>query len=298
MTDQIEKQALSVILIVDDEPGNIRILVELLRPYYTTRVAVNGETALRIATSDNPPDLVLLDIMMPGMDGYEVCRRLKADPCTQHIPVIFITAKDSEEDQITGFETGAVDYVTKPFSPVIVKARVKTHVELKKLREFYESLSLRDGLTCIANRRRFDEYLSATWNLAKRESSPLSLVLIDIDHFKFFNDNYGHKDGDACLIRVAQTLGASLRRSVDLMARYGGEEFGCILPNTTLDGAMAMAERFRECILALQIPHAGSPTADYLTISQGVATVIPSSDSSPDNLIKAADAALYRSKTT
>ncbi|MBF0551314.1 MAG: response regulator [Deltaproteobacteria bacterium] len=140
-SDQIEKQTLSIVLIVDDEPGNIRILVELLRPYYTTRVAVNGETALRIATSDNPPDLVLLDIIMPGMDGYEVCRKLKADPGTQHIPVIFITAKDREEDQITGFETGAVDYVTKPFSPEIIKARVKTHVELKKLREFYESLS-------------------------------------------------------------------------------------------------------------------------------------------------------------
>lgn len=297
MTDQIEKQALSVVLIVDDEPGNIRILVELLRPYYTTRVATNGETALRIAMSENPPDLVLLDIMMPGMDGYEVCRKLKADPCTQHIPVIFITAKDSEEDQITGFETGAVDYVTKPFSPVIVKARVKTHVELKKFREFYESLSLRDGLTCIANRRRFDEYLTATWNLARRESSPLSLILIDIDYFKLFNDNYGHKEGDACLIRVAQTLAASLRRSVDLMARYGGEEFGCILPNTTLDGATAMAEKFREGILALQIPHASSPTADYLTISQGVATMIPSSDTSPDILIKAADEALYRAKT-
>ncbi|MBF0496562.1 MAG: diguanylate cyclase [Deltaproteobacteria bacterium] len=296
MNDQIEKQALSVVLIVDDEPGNIRILVELLRPYYTTRVAVNGETALRIATSDNPPDLILLDIMMPGMDGYEVCRRLKADPYTQHIPVIFITAKDSEEDQITGFETGAVDYVTKPFSPVIVKARVKTHVELKKFREFYEGLSLRDGLTCIANRRRFDEYLNATWNMSRRESSPLSLILIDIDHFKLFNDNYGHKAGDACLIQVAQALAASLRRSVDLMARYGGEEFACILPNTTLDGATSLAEKFREGIMSLQISHAYSPTANYLTISQGAATMIPSSDTSPDILIKAADAALYRSK--
>ncbi|MBF0549936.1 MAG: diguanylate cyclase [Deltaproteobacteria bacterium] len=285
------------VLIVDDEPGNAKILVELLRPSYTVRVAVDGAKALQVARSDIPPDLILLDVVMPGMDGYEVCQELKADPRTQDIPIIFITAKDSEQDQIKGFNIGAVDYITKPFSPVVVEARVKTHVELKIKSELLKKLSLRDGLTGIANRRRFDEYLTYVWDFSKRESLPLSLILIDIDHFKLFNDNYGHLAGDACLVQVAQTLDNSIKRKTDLAARYGGEEFGCILPHTNSDGALALANNMSDNLRLLSIPHVHSGTCSWLTISQGVATVVPTRDTRPDTLIKVADEALYRAKS-
>jgi diguanylate cyclase (GGDEF)-like protein len=286
------------LLIVDDEPGDIKILNELFNSDYKIRVANNGEKALQIALSDDHPDLILLDIMMPGIDGYEVCRKLRADSRTKNIPVIFVTARCDEEDETKGLRMGAVDYVTKPFSPDIVKARVQTHAELKKHRDFLESLSLQDGLTGIANRRRFDEYLVTTWDFATRESSPLSLILIDVDHFKLFNDNYSHQAGDDCLKVIAQALAATLRRKIDLVARYGGEEFACILPKTPLHVAVTIAELFQENILALQIPHAYSSTGSYITISQGVATVMPKKDLSSGMLIKAADNSLYKSKAT
>ncbi|MBF0475714.1 MAG: PleD family two-component system response regulator [Deltaproteobacteria bacterium] len=295
MIEQSQKQN---ILIVDDEPANIKILTELLGSKFTIRAATNGEKALKIVGSDKPPDLILLDVMMPGIDGYAVCQRLKADPTTQNIPVIFITSKDSEEDQVKGFKAGAVDYIMKPFSPVVVEARVQTHVELKIQREFLNELSFRDGLTGIANRRRFNDYLSTVWDFAVREASPMSLILIDIDHFKSYNDHYGHQAGDTCLIQVAQAMEASLPRKVDLIARYGGEEFGCILPKTDLDAAFLIAERFNDSILALQIPHTPSTTCSCVSISQGVASTIPSKDSSPDDLLKMADQALYQAKQT
>ncbi|MBF0508478.1 MAG: PleD family two-component system response regulator [Deltaproteobacteria bacterium] len=295
MAEQSQKQN---ILIVDDEPGNIKVLTELLSSKFTIRAATNGEKALKIVGSDKPPDLILLDVMMPGIDGYAVCQRLKADPTTRNIPVIFITSKDSEEDQVKGFKAGAVDYIMKPFSPVVVEARVQTHVELKIQRELLKELSFRDGLTGIANRRRFDDYLKTVWNFAGREASPTSLILIDLDHFKSYNDNYGHQAGDTCLIRVAQAMEASLPRKVDLIARYGGEEFGCILPKTDLDAAFLIAERFRDSILALQMPHAVSSACSCVSISQGVASTIPSKDASPDDLLKMADQALYQAKQT
>lgn len=285
------------ILIVEDSPENITVLGALLRLDYTVRVATNGEKALKIVESDNPPDLILLDVMMPGMDGYEVCRRLKANSHTQNIPVIFITAKCSEEDEVKGFEMGAVDYVTKPFNPVTIRVRVRTHVELKRCRDFLINTSYYDGLTAIANRRRFDEYYAAIWSLSTRGSlPPLSLILIDIDNFKLFNDNYGHQEGDACLIRIAQRISTSIKRKTDLFARYGGEEFICVLPGTNIESAVMIAEEIRANILSLQIPHANSSTGSYLTVSQGVATVFPTMELSPKVLIMAADESLYTAK--
>ncbi|MBF0345164.1 MAG: PleD family two-component system response regulator [Nitrospirae bacterium] len=284
------------LLIVDDEPSNVKILNELLRADYDIRVATSGERALKITLSDTPPDLVLLDIMMPGIDGYKVCKRLKADPVTQDIPVIFITSKVDEQDELKGFEAGAVDYVTKPFRPVVVKARVRTHVALKIKSELLKNLSLSDGLTGIANRRRFDEYIGMIWNYSIRESLPLSLIMIDIDHFKLYNDNYGHQSGDSCLIQVAGCLVSSINRKIDIVARYGGEEFACILPHTHIDGAVSVAKKFHNEILALQIPHIRSSVNNRVSISQGIATLIPSNYSLPETLIKMADQALYKAK--
>ncbi len=286
----------SLLLIVDDEPYNVKILNELLRSDYNIRVATNGERALEIAMSDNPPDLILLDIMMPGIDGYEVCERLKAAPNTHDIPVIFITSKTDANDEIRGFEVGAVDYVTKPFRPIVVQARVRTHIDLKNKSELLRNLSLRDGLTGVANRRRFNDYMTISWNCGCRDSSPLSIILIDIDHFKLYNDTYGHQDGDLCLIKVAKTLEASIRRKIDILARYGGEEFGCILPKTDSEGACNIALQFQNAILNLKIPHSASSTHSYVSISQGISTVIPSENRSAEELIKMADQALYRAK--
>jgi len=294
MTEHAQQVTL---LIVDDTPDNIKMLLELFRHNYRILIANSGDKARRILSAHDLPDLILLDVIMPGIDGYDLCKQIKSDPRTRHIPIIFITGKTREEDQVRGFEAGAVDYVCKPFSPVIVKARVQTHVELKKQREFLESLSFRDGLTGIFNRRRYDEYLKETWDVARKDVSPLSIILIDIDHFKLFNDHYGHQEGDECLKKVAAALASSLKRKIDLVARYGGEEFACILPKTSLDGAMKIAEEFQNNVMSLHVPHAFSATSRWVTISQGVSAMIPDGKSSCDLLAKFADEALYRSKT-
>lgn len=282
------------ILIVDDEKVNITVLVALLEDQYDMLVAKDGEQALKRANSDTPPDLILLDVIMPGMDGYTVCETLKADPKTANIPVIFITVKSTEEEETRGFGLGAVDYISKPFSPAITKARVATHIELKQQRDILEQLNTTDGLTGIANRRRFDDYLDQCLKTAARTDSPMSLLLMDIDHFKPYNDNYGHQAGDDCLRQVAQALAASSTRTIDLIARYGGEEFAAILPGTDMDGALVVAENMRRNIEALALPHAHSGTAAHVTLSIGIAT--DSMDGPPLDLVKLADEALYRSK--
>lgn len=292
--DDLSKQ--QTILIVDDAKTNINILAELLKPDFRIRAATNGEKALEIAFSVNPPDLILLDVLMPGIDGYEVCKRMKASSQTKNIPVIFITGKVTEEDEIYGFNLGAVDYITKPFSPVIVKARVNMHAELKRHRDYLEGISYLDGLTGIPNRRRFNEYLSFACDFSHREEVPVSMVMMDIDHFKLFNDHYGHQEGDSCLIQIAQALSGIIVERTDLVARYGGEEFACILPNRTEEEALEIAQKLRRAVLDLRIPHETSRVEPIVTISLGVATVIPSADKTCKDLIKAADEALYRSK--
>jgi diguanylate cyclase (GGDEF)-like protein len=293
MSEEIRKQR---ILIVDDAPENIRILAQALKSDYKTTFATAGDQAIKFAISEDPPDLILLDIMMPEMDGYEVCRRLKAEHKTKNIPVIFITAMNQEEDETKGLEIGAVDYITKPFSMAIVKARVRTHLELKRHRDILENLSSLDGLTAILNRRRFDEVLQTEWRHCQREGSPLSLVMIDIDYFKNFNDKRGHQAGDDCLKRVAKTLADSVRRPMDIVARYGGEEFAAILPKTDRDGSIFVAEIMRNNIEALNISHPDSSVSDYVTISLGSATVVPDNRLSSDILVKAADDALFQAK--
>ncbi|MGL1931487.1 MAG: diguanylate cyclase [Desulfotalea sp.] len=286
----------STILVVDDQPANIMVLGEALKDEYQVKLATSGLKAIEIASSDDPPDLILLDIIMPGIDGYQVCKLLKDDMKTNQIPVIFITAKDQEEDETKGLEYGAVDYITKPFSIPIVKARVKTHLELKKHRDLLEDLSTLDGLTGIPNRRKFDEYLDSEWKRAVRDNSPLTVIMIDIDNFKLFNDNYGHGVGDDCLKKVAKKLSLSGKRPADFVARYGGEEFSCIIPNTNVEKAEELAEVMRKNIEQLNIPHEFSPTSDRVTISLGVATKIPTISKSFEQLVKSADEALYKAK--
>jgi diguanylate cyclase (GGDEF)-like protein len=283
------------ILIVDDERVNIEVLGETLSSDYEILVATSGPEALKIAF-EQIPDLILLDIVIPDMDGYEVCARLKADSRTRAVPIIFITAMNQELDEAKGLTAGAIDYITKPIRPLTVKARVNNHMELKRYQDFLEDLSTTDGLTGIPNRRKFDEFLQREWGRALRNQTPISLVLIDIDFFKAYNDHYSHLAGDDCLRLLARTIASSVRRPTDLVARYGGEEFTCLLPEVDSEGADWVAKQILERVDNLKIPHTYSAAADHVTVSMGVATMIPKTGENATVLIQKADDLLYEAK--
>jgi diguanylate cyclase (GGDEF)-like protein len=283
------------ILIVDDQPTNIEVLSSILGDDNDILFATNGNDALEVARNQ-APDLILLDVVMPGMDGYEVCRRLKDDEKTRDIPVIFATSMDQEEDESKGLCIGAIDYVTKPLRASIVKSRIHNHLELKSYRDSLKMLSAIDGLTGIPNRRCFDETLESEWKRARRSQSPLSLLMLDIDFFKAYNDHYGHLEGDNCLRLVARGLASVVRRPADLAARFGGEEFALLLPETYSEGALWTTNRIQEKIRLLEIPHEYSSVSKYVTLSIGAATIIPTDTQIPSDLIKAADTMLYEAK--
>ncbi|MDF1613680.1 PleD family two-component system response regulator [Desulfurivibrio dismutans] len=292
MTDNQDQ---ATILAVDDSPMNIQILHEILHPTHRVLFATNGADALEVA-AESLPDLILLDIMMPEMDGYEVCRRLKEDPRTRRIPVIFVTALSENEDEAKGLDLGAIDYLTKPVNRAVVLARVMNHLELKRYQDFLQNMAMLDGLTGIANRRNFDQALEREWKRAQRHAQPLSLLMLDVDFFKPYNDNYGHAQGDECLRQLAQAMSAATTRPTDLTARYGGEEFVCLLPETDRKGALALGEKIRAAVADLNLPHAYSKAAEHITISVGAASLTPSADTTPEQLQKTADQALYRAK--
>jgi diguanylate cyclase (GGDEF)-like protein len=283
------------LLIVDDQPTNILVLHELFREDCDVFMATSGEQAISVCQTQLP-DLILLDVVMEGMDGHEVCRRLKSDPATQGIPIIFITAQQQESDEVLGLELGAVDFISKPINTTIVRARVRTHLTLKLQSDLLRSMALIDGLTGVANRRKFNEDILADWRLCFREQKPLSLILVDVDYFKRYNDQYGHQAGDGCLKSIAQALSETVRRPYDLVARYGGEEFACVLPNTVLSGAVDIAEKMQKRVRALGIEHSTSDVDHVMTISLGVATLTPTGELGFETLIEAADKQLYKAK--
>ncbi len=283
------------ILIVDDMVANIEILDGILSPEYEALFATSGKDALAIA-AEQAPDLILLDVIMPEMNGYQVCKELKKEEKTRDIPIIFVTANNLEEDESRGFEEEVVDYITKPVRPAIVKARVRIHLELKRHRDYLKNLSTIDGLTGVANRRKFDEMIAGEWRRARRSQHPLSLIMMDIDYFKAYNDHYGHLAGDECLKKLAGGIAGICRRQTDLFARYGGEEFALLLADTDARGALAMAEKVQEKTSILRIPHAYSDAADHVTLSLGVATLVPNDDQTHLDLINTADGLLYAAK--
>ncbi|ERT09697.1 diguanylate cyclase domain protein [Lyngbya aestuarii BL J] len=449
MSNSLESSQPENILIVDDHPENLKILTQMLsQQNYKIRKAINGKMALNSAFS-KPPDLILLDIVMPEMDGYQVCQQIKENPITSEIPVIFMSALDEAFNKVKAFEVGGVDYITKPFQTKEVLARVQLQLQLQhqkqqleeqnqKLRQeitkrqeveiqlslfnqaiftcrngviitdatqpnnpiiyvnqafekitgysasevfgkncrflqgedrdqpnldiirnalknekdclvimrnyrkdgtlFWNEVSISpvrdaggnithyigiqtditerqriqtaleeankklqylaniDGLTQIANRRSFDETLNREWCRATREQQPLSLILCDVDYFKAYNDYYGHLQGDECLIQVAQAISQVVRRPADLVARYGGEEFVVILPNTDGSGAVQVAQLIQEQIRQLQSPHVKSDVSPYITLSLGISSIIPSCKMSSEQLVNAADRALYQAK--
>jgi diguanylate cyclase (GGDEF)-like protein len=283
------------VLLVDDIKANVNILAKTLKGEYDIDYVTDGESALKYAES-SPPDLILLDILMSGMDGYEVSKRLNTNERTKNIPIIFITSKNGEEDESKGLELGAVDYITKPFSKPIVRARVKNHLILKKQRDFLENLSNLDGLTGIPNRRSFDKVFDTEWRRAVRSHTPISLIMMDIDFFKKYNDSYGHAAGDDCLKQVAQALAKSIKRPQDFIARYGGEEFVALLPESDSKGALTVANIIQDNIESLGIQHCPSTVNGRVTISQGAATIVPTLETTSSLVLEAADKALYEAK--
>jgi diguanylate cyclase (GGDEF)-like protein len=288
----------ATVLIVDDQPTNIHALASLLKADYRILTATRGEKALELSQGEQAPDLILLDIVMPDMDGYETCRRLKDNETTRSIPVIFVTALDHDKDEEQGLNLGASDYISKPFNPAIVRARVRNQVNLKLKTDMLEKISLQDGLTEIPNRRYFDQKLAEEWARSSRNDQSLALLMVDIDQFKPFNDHYGHGAGDECLRRVAQALRRVPTRATDLVARYGGEEFVVLLPETDTRGAQHVAQAMLEAVRSLEVTHDYSDVAPHVTISIGGAIQSRQHPKpSAEDLKKAADTALYQAKT-
>lgn len=283
------------LLIVDDEPNNIHVLLETLRQEYRIRVATSGADALELVRRNPNLDLIILDILMPGLDGYEVCRRLKKQEESRDIPVMFVTALDTDLAELIGLRLSAVDYVTRPVHPDVLRLRVGNMVRLKRLQEQLWAQSHLDGLTGLANRRAFDGFLEREWRRGMRDRTPVSLLMLDIDLFKPFNDRFGHLAGDGALREVARAFASVMRRPSDLAARYGGEEFAGILGNTALDGAVALAHSALEAIVGLGIIHPDAP-GGLLSACVGVSTLLPEADASCQALIVEADARLYQAK--
>ncbi|MFW6357922.1 MAG: diguanylate cyclase domain-containing protein [Chroococcales cyanobacterium] len=306
-----------LILVVDDEK-TLRLVLRraMEKEGYRVAEASQGEECLTIVP-DLQPDMVLLDAMMPGIDGFNCCAQLHQmmrDSCP---PILMITVLEDQGSVDLAFASGATDYITKPIHWAVLRQRVrrllhtrwaiaelKRQVEKERLlsekleeanRELRRFASV-DGLTQIANRRCFDDYLATEWKRLAREQGPLSLILCDVDFFKFYNDTYGHQAGDECLKKVAAMLTNNAKRPADLPARYGGEEFSVILPNTTSEGAVHVAERIRHKMKLAAIPHSGSLISDRVTMSFGVATMIPNHETTTYQLVTAADKALYQAK--
>jgi diguanylate cyclase (GGDEF)-like protein len=301
---------MSKILIVDDSATIRATLSEAVRTMkHEPIVAETGEQAVEIFAAERPR-VILLDVNMPGIDGYEAARRIRAGYPDDWIPIIFLSANEYDQNLERAIECGGDDYLVKPVSAVVLSAKIRAlqrqddmrrkltdlSAELTTANRQLETLASQDGLTGIANRRTFDFLMARHFAQAARQHAPLSVALCDVDHFKAFNDRYGHPAGDACLREVASALARSCKRGADFAARYGGEEFAVLLPDTPAEGAVHVVEAARQDLAALAIPHDRSPTMKLVTFSAGIAAYAHGRDSEPAHLIARADEALYRAK--
>lgn len=282
------------ILIVDDSFVQAARLKDILEEDYEITIAQTAEEGLRQASAENY-SLILLDVVMPGMDGFTLLKKLQEEIITQSIPVILITSLADVQNEHQGLVLGAVDYITKPFNPMIVKARVNTHIKLYNYRKQVEYQSRTDQLTGIANRRQYDHHSPIKWNEAVRLKTPFSLCMIDIDRFKVYNDTFGHPAGDKVIAAVAGALSSCLQRSTDFVARYGGEEFVACLLGDDSAKAFEHMKKIRRAVEDLCLPHNPS-VAEWVTVSIGGVTVRPKADTSYDFYLKVADTMLYDAK--
>ena len=297
------------VLIVDDSPTiRAAISAAVVSMGFEPVVAETGEKALELFVAA-PPRLVLLDVMMPGIDGYETAKRMRAAKPEIWVPILFLSSSEGDQDLERAIESGGDDYLIKPVSPVVLGAKIRALQRLEKMHQRMvelsaeltatnqrlETLSQQDGLTGIANRRAFDHRLGMHFAQALRKREPLSLALCDVDHFKGFNDRYGHVAGDECLRRIASLLARHARRPTDLAARYGGEEFALLLPDTPGEGARAVLDGIRDELGSLAIEHAGSD-GKVVTLSIGLASC-RNDDKDALQLVTRADEALYRAKS-
>src|SRR6201991_554614 len=294
--DSLSQQP-STVLVVDDTVSSLDLVKTMLAHEHRVLTANDAVAAMRIAIQEEP-DLILLDIRMPGTDGYQLCRILKADPVTREIPVVFVTAMDEEREEAKGLELGAIDYITKPLSPPILRARVRNHIDLKRQRDQLRRLSAVDGLTGLANRRAFGEALEKEWRSAIRRNTSISLLMTDIDDFKQFNDAYGHLAGDEALRRVAKGMESAALRPADMVARYGGEEFVVLLPDTGANEAALVADRLLLAVRRLSIPHEHSRGWQYVSLSVGLASGRPARHVGAHELLDLSDRMLYQAKNS
>ena len=319
------KHCQDTILLVDNNPDDLKNLtITLDHKGYQTKKALDGNKAINIA-QETQPDLILLDLMTPPINGYQVCASLKNSDRTNNIPIIFFSDSHDKTDKVKAIEIGGVDCITKPFYLEEAIARIERQLEIQRLQQLLQQqnillqneiarrtkvenalrqanqelhcLATIDQLTRVANRRQFDKYLEREWRRLSREKAPLSLILLDIDYFKRYNDSQGHQAGDNCLEQVAQVIAKSVQRPADLVARYGGEEFAVILPNTSLEGAIYIANKIKRAVYDLHLHHPSSDVSDVVTISQGISSTIPFIGTSPESLIYDTDLALYTAKS-
>jgi diguanylate cyclase (GGDEF)-like protein len=301
----------SSVLLVDDDPGSIQLMGSILTEVRQLRFATNGHDALRLAR-ESAPDLILLDAEMPGMTGFELLKALKAEFLLATVPVIFITSHSEAGFEVSALDMGAADFIAKPLRSSRVLARVRTQLRVKHMADELRRSATTDALTGVANRRYFDESVEREWLRARHAGDSVSLLMIDVDHFKLYNDLYGHPKGDICLQSVAQALVSTCKGPADLVARYGGEEFAVLLPQMSRYDAMEVASQSVEAVAALGIFHQDTGTTHHVTVSVGIACYdevspcwVKSSIERPDNsialcgvsdLILAADKALYSAK--
>ncbi|WP_226976293.1 diguanylate cyclase [Vibrio fluvialis] len=283
------------VLVVDDQATNIQLIYQLLKNEYDVLMATTGQQAIAVCR-EHKPDLILMDVLIPDINGWETCKILKRDPDIATIPVIFVTALTDQDDENACWDAGAVDFLQKPINANTLKHRVRAHLTLKHQSDLLRLLAYVDGLTGISSRRHFDQYIETQMGHAFRKQESLGVLLIDIDFFKQYNDRYGHIAGDDCLRQVAQSLKQSCLRSADMVARYGGEEFVLVLPDTDENGLEHIAQRIKQQLEQEAIAHIGSPTS-LLTVSAGGAVYQPGDQpGSTEAMLVLADTMLYKAK--
>jgi diguanylate cyclase (GGDEF)-like protein len=298
------------ILVVEDSRSAYHLPVEQMeRLGVTTLSAATGDDALE-KFARTRPDLVLLDLSLPDMDGYLLAQRIRATETPgEWTPIIFLSSRDDEASIEKGIAAGGDDYLLKPVSEIVLGAKIRAMQRIVLMRSSLIGLTRKldaanqelvrisssDGLTGVANRRYFDETISIEWRRARRHSNSIAMMMCDVDYFKLYNDTYGHQAGDDCLRRIARVIRQNTERPSDIVARYGGEEFAVVLPETTIGGALIVAEKIRQAIRELNIEHASSP-GGLVTLSIGLASAAPGFDNPPEDLIQATAKALLRAK--